>query len=66
MKERTNEQTKWRMTFRHLCLFKIIRPLVTVVIVSLGEFAVLLFTTPQNNLLVRYTLCLNYFISPSF
>ena len=36
--ERANERTKWRMTFGHLCLFKMIRPLVTVTIVAPEDF----------------------------
>jgi hypothetical protein len=43
--KKTSERTKRRMTFRHLCLFKIIRPLVTVVIVSLEEFIMFLFAS---------------------
>jgi len=35
------------MTFRHLCLLKIIRPMVTVVIVSVGEFVMFLFASRQ-------------------
>lgn len=53
---------KWRMTFRHLCLLKIIRPMVTVVIVSVGEFVMFLFASRQVIYSFWWSLCLNYFI----
>jgi hypothetical protein len=52
---------KWRMTFRHLCLFKIIRPLILFVIVALREFTIFI-TISHSNLVVEYILCLNSFI----
>ena len=53
------------MTFRHLCLFKIIRSLVVFIIVALGEFGLFVFIS-HSNLLVEYILCLNSYVLSSF
>jgi hypothetical protein len=47
------------MTFRHLCLFKIIRPLMVFVIVALGEFG-LFMSVSHSKLLFEYILWLKF------
>jgi hypothetical protein len=53
------------MTFRHLCLFKLIRPWLVVVIVALKKFGLFVFIS-SNQLLTQHILCLNSFVLSSF